>query len=380
MEEAIKESGSRRSRVVKLLNQSRLDGLVIYSNGAYRMTRPTYVHFFSGLRPLGSHNAVIINKSGKSALLLEPQWDSIRASRKSWISDIRGTSEFAQDLIALLVEFDITGTIGVTGSREMREGIYAGIAKIGDIVSAEDILEEISREITRENSGNIRKTARIADIGFNALLEKTRIGIREYELAAEVNFSMRSSGAEDVFFLLSSGRHNDAMHAPTDRRLRNGDIVIAEITPVCEGQFFQLCNTVFIGKPNPILLEKYKMLAHSLEESLKLIKSGAPAALISKAMNKIIGDAGYSEYCYPPYMRARGHGTGPGSIVGSSALGGTIDDHTKALLKRDQSIVVHPNQYLPETGYLACGETVLVTDTGIERLSETKPRLYIKEV
>ena len=32
--------------------------------------------------------------------------------------------------------------------------------------------------------------------------------------------------------------------------------------------------------------------------------------------------------------------------------------------------VIHPNQYLPETGYLLCGEPVLITANGSEVLSE----------
>jgi Xaa-Pro aminopeptidase len=42
-------------------------------------------------------------------------------------------------------------------------------------------------------------------------------------------------------------------------------------------------------------------------------------------------------------------------------------------------VAVHPNQYIPETGYLACGETVFVTDEGIERLTKTEMKLHIKE-
>jgi Xaa-Pro aminopeptidase len=94
------------------------------------------------------------------------------------------------------------------------------------------------------------------------------------------------------------------------------------------------------------------------------------------AMNKVIGEAGYSKYCAPPYMRARGHGMGVGSI----APGGVIDDETDAPFEKGQVVVVHPNQYLPETGYLACGETVLITDDGMERLVESVTRLYAKEV
>ena len=53
---------------------------------------------------------------------------------------------------------------------------------------------------------------------------------------------------------------------------------------------------------------------------------------------------------------------------------------TATPFQKGQVVVVHPNQYLPETGYLACGETVLITDTGYERLQESPTTLYVKEV
>ena len=119
-----------------------------------------------------------------------------------------------------------------------------------------------------------------------------------------------------------------------------------------------------------------QMLVKALDASIQQVKSGAPAAQMSIAMNKVISDADYAKYCYPPYMRARGHGIGVGSI----APGTVIDDDTDGTLERDQVIVIHPNQYFPETGYLACGETFLVTNTGFERLSDTEAKLYIKAV
>ena len=64
---------------------------------------------------------------------------------------------------------------------------------------------------------------------------------------------MRAAGADDIFILMSSGEHNVEMHEATDRRLREGDIVIGEITPVCDGQFVQLCRTVILGKASSIL-------------------------------------------------------------------------------------------------------------------------------
>jgi Xaa-Pro aminopeptidase len=175
---------------------------------------------------------------------------------------------------------------------------------------------------------------------------------------------------------VSSGNHNLAVHSPTDRRLVEGDIVIAEISPVVDGQVLQICRTIVLGKASPILVEKYKMLVRALKESLKVIKPGKPASSMAIAMNKVISDAGYAKYCFPPYMRARGHGMGLGSIT----PGGVIDNDTEAKFEKGQVVVVHPNQYIPETGYLLCGETVLITDQGTERLVKSETKLYVKEV
>ena len=45
------------------------------------------------------------------------------------------------------------------------------------------------------------------------------------------------------------------------------------------------------------------------------------------------------------------------------------------ILEPDMFFVIHPNQYLPETGYLLCGEPVLITAQKPEILSEQRATL-----
>ncbi len=366
------------AKAVELLNQKGLNGLIVYSNGAANILRPNYLHYFSGCKPLGSRNAAVISKSGDVLLLVTPATDAARSSSRSWIKDVRGTSvsAFVNDLKKAIKELRMTGSVGLAGSGEMTTEVYDGVRKVANLVPADEIIPQIAREKTDAEIENARKAGRAADAGYEAFVGYARPGITEYELLAEMELAMRSAGADDNFNLLSSGNHNLAMHSATDRRLMEGDIVIAEISPVVDGQVLQICRTIVLGKANPLLVEKYDMLVHALQESLKMIKPGRPASSMAIAMNKVIAEAGYAKYCAPPYMRARGHGMGVGSI----APGGVIDDETEAKFEKGQVVVVHPNQYLPETGYLACGETVLVTDKGFERLEESLTRLHVKEV
>jgi Xaa-Pro dipeptidase len=365
-------------KAVELLSQKGLDGLIVYSNGAANILRPNYLHYFSGCKPLGSRNCAMISKSGEAVLLVTPVSDAARSSSRSWIKDVRGTStsKFVSDLANAMRELHMTGSVGVTGSGEMTTEVYDGIKAMANVAMADDIIPEMAREKTDAEIENARKAGRASDAGYRAFVDYARPGITEYELLAELESAMRFAGADDNFNLLSSGNHNLAMHSATDRRLMEGDIVIAEISPVVDGQVLQICRTIVLGKASLLLVEKYEMLVNALQESLKVIRPGEPASSMAIAMNKVISDAGYAKYCAPPYMRARGHGMGVGSI----APGGVIDDETAAKFEKGQVVVVHPNQYLPETGYLACGETVLVTDNGIERLEESVTRLYAKEV
>ena len=87
-------------------------------------------------------------------------------------------------------------------------------------------------------------------------------------------------------------------------------------------------------------------------------------AEVCRAINTVLEAQGYGEFCYPPHIKRRGHGLGFGSIrPGDVAL----DNET--VLEPGMVFMVHPNQYLPETGYLLCGEPVVLTEHGAEPLT-----------
>jgi Xaa-Pro dipeptidase len=367
---------SKLKKVLEFIGRKGFNGLIVYSNGAANILRPNHLHWFSGCRPMGSRNAAVVSLSGDVTLLVTPEWDRLRVSSKTWIKDVRGTAAFVDELANSMRQLKLTGPVGIAGSDEMTTEVYDCIKHVADIIRADDITPTLAQPKTDAEIENARKAGRAADAGYRAFIENARPGITEYEFLAEMELAMRAAGADDNFNLMSSGKHNHAMHAPTDRRLAVGDIIIGEISPVVDGQVLQICRTVVLGNAAALLVERYAMLVHALAESLKSVRPGNPASAMAVAMNKVISDAGYARYCAPPYMRARGHGMGLGSV----APGGVIDDETAAPFEKGQIVVVHPNQYLPETGYLACGETVLITDNGYERLQESLTTLYVKEV
>ena len=92
--------------------------------------------------------------------------------------------------------------------------------------------------------------------------------------------------------------------------------------------------------------------------------AGVRRSEVAEIINGPIRDAGYGDYCRPPYMRVRGHGLGlTSNLPGDVAVTNDIE------LEEGMVFVMHPNQYLPETGYLMCGEPVVITPDGARALS-----------
>jgi Xaa-Pro dipeptidase len=209
-----------------------------------------------------------------------------------------------------------------------------------------------------------RRAAWIAEEGFSHVLAIARPGMKECDLAVALKLHMEALGADDNFLLLSALPHNKNVRPSSDRRLEPGDVVLAELTPSYRGQFAQICRTASIGAPSAALAEKYALVVAAMQAGIQAVRPGATVAEVCSAIDAVLTEAGYGELCRPPHMRRRGHGLGFGSTVPGDVA---IDNHTR--LEPDMVFVVHPNQYLPETGYLLCGEPVRVTTTGVEVLS-----------
>jgi Xaa-Pro aminopeptidase len=363
----------RLGRVQAAMADRGLDGLLLYASGQHTMLRMDQVHYLSDVRVIGPHAVLVVPRQGDPGLLLTPRWDRERARELTWLAEVEAVDPGELAARAASRCRDITGSLGLGG----REGMPAGLAEalrqaLGrPLADAGDLLPSLAAARTPLELERVRSAAAIADEGFRVLCETARAGMPEHELAAEVEAAMQGAGSEDNFGMIAAGSHNIAVRPPTDRRLESGDIIIGEITPCYRGYFAQLCRTLVLGPPTPLLREKFDLLLLAHERALAATLPGRPSAEIARAVNAVIGGAGYAEYCRQPYMRTRGHGLGFGAVVPYD-----LTEDARPELAEGMTFVVHPNQYLPETGYLMLGDTVAVRPGGPERLTRTPLRLF----
>jgi Xaa-Pro aminopeptidase len=152
------------------------------------------------------------------------------------------------------------------------------------------------------------------------------------------------------------------VRAAGGRVLDVGDIILSEITPCYQGQFAQICRTTVIGKPTQLMQEKYAILQAAMRAGQKAAVPGASVRDVTAAMDgfraglrRLLPAALYAG----ARARARHHPDLPGDL--------TAESDTR--LEQGMVFVMHPNQYIPETGYLMCGEPVVITPDGAKALS-----------
>jgi len=73
-----------------------------------------------------------------------------------------------------------------------------------------------------------------------------------------------------------AGPHNRAVAPSNGRRLRAGDIVLAEITPSYRGPLVQICRTVVLGAASATLAEKYRLVVRRHDGRHRGGPSGRP--------------------------------------------------------------------------------------------------------
>jgi Xaa-Pro aminopeptidase len=371
-EEQMAADTARLSQARDWLREQKLGGLIAFNDGQNSFLDGNAVYVLSGVRAIG-RSAVVLPHDGAAILIVEPAWDEARARRLARTQEVIATDDLAETLTQVLARTGLARAQVATVALSKQSMVLARrvAASLASPARAEDRLaSHLARIRLPDELAASRRATAIAEEGYKRLLEVARPGMREFELAADIYTFMKGLGAEDNFLLMSASQHNLAVRAAGRRVLEEGDIILGELTPCFQGQFAQICRTAVIGGTTPLQQDKFRLLQEAMRKGMDAAVPGATVAEACEAMNDVLRKAGYGDYCKPPYMRVRGHGLGitsdqPGDL--------TVDNQT--VFEEGMVFVMHPNQYIPETGYLMCGEPVVISHNGAISLSERDSEL-----
>ncbi len=353
----------RQQAATQLMEREGVEVMLVASN---ELARIDTIFHLTGYRPLGESLAVL-SVRGKPTLVVTPEWEVERAQARAPSWTVRGTADLPQAVAALFPTGLPAGKVATVGLGKLPRAIGRKLIDFAgaDAKKLDQKLEAALMPKTSDEIENARRATAIGERGFERLLEIAKPGMRECDLAVQLKLYMEELGADDNFFLLTASPHNRSVAPSSGRPLQKGDVILAEMTPTYRGQLSQICRTAIVGPPSPVLDEKYALVVRAMEAGIRTVRPGIPMSAVAKAIDEVLSAQGYAEFCRPPHIRRRGHGLGHGSNAP-----GDVAPENDVILEEDMVFVVHPNQYLPETGYLLCGEPVRVTATGVEQLSK----------
>ncbi len=365
----------RLADICRRMQDEKLALLVALHDGAHFIEKPNPVTVITGFKSIGAAAALLF-PDGACTLIVTPRWDAERAAALCPQARVAGTDDLVAALIGMFggdFPRETIDQIGIAGLSALPSGMASPIAAaLPRTRTADKIVFDAARAKTAEEIAFAREAARIAELGYARLKQIAAPGMTEDALAVELRDCMKTLGAEDNFLLLCAGPHNRAVQPSTGRKLERGDIILAEITPSYRGQLTQICRTVVLGAPPDELSRKYALVVEAMNQGIAAAKPGVAMGQVCGAINAVLEAQGYGEYCHPPHIRRRGHGLGFASVrPGDVSLGNAT------VLEPDMLFMIHPNQYLPETGYLLCGEPVLITATGAEVLTSERSSLGV---
>ena len=244
-------------------------------------------------------------------------------------------------------------------SERFRDDWFAG----AELVPTQGVVEALRQVKDAGEVARIEAACRIADAALAEVRHRLGEGPTEGEFALELEWQMRTLGAEGPSFetIVASGPNGaKPHHRAGDRRVVEGDLVVIDFGALVDGYHSDMTRTVAVGEPSPTQARMYEVVTEAQAAGVAAVRAGVEARDVDETCRAIIRDAGWGD--------AFAHGTGHG--VG-------LDIHeaprvsmaTDATLADGHVVTVEPGVYLAEHGGVRIEDTVVVTPVGSRTLT-----------
>jgi Xaa-Pro dipeptidase len=359
-------SQDRQKRLLDAMAEAGIEELVLYGNA----WQGDYLRYAADFGILEGHGIAVVSSDGSTELYLDSATEVERAE-----AEVSGAKiHFAAD-IGRAVGARLDRVANHRLAAAPRRFLPSWLADKSRSFALEDGTALVDRLLMHKLPGEIdvlRRAAALADDAYGAFRQAAKPGRRQYELVADIEAYLRSRGCPDNFMIIGSGGKDVlGMTPPSERRIARGDLVTTELTPALEGYFVQICRTLVVGKANDAQRRAFDLFREALEAGIAAVRPGATAGDVARAENDVFRKHRLGEYTSSQWTRVRGHGLG----LFCDSKPHLLEDIDTPLMP-GMALIVHPNTYHPEVGYLVLGDAIVVTETGAEVLTRTPRELF----
>jgi Xaa-Pro aminopeptidase len=153
------------------------------------------------------------------------------------------------------------------------------------------------------------KAARTGCGLFEHMLGFIRPGLRETEVAAELEYQARLRGAEGMSFetIVASGVRSALPHGrATDARLPRRGFLTLDFGIILGGYCSDMTRTVYLGKPRIKERVAYQAVLEAQEAAVAAVAAGVSCGAVDEAARSVLRRAGFAE----SFSHSTGHGVG----------------------------------------------------------------------
>jgi Xaa-Pro dipeptidase len=356
----------RRRRLLAAMQAAGIDEIVAYGNA----WQGDYLRYVADFGILEGHGIAVIAADGATELFLDSATDAERAEVEAPDVTVRLAGDIARAVGARLDR--VANHRLAAAPRRFLPRWLADAERSFTIEDGTALLDALLMHKLPAEIDAIRRAAAIADDAYGEFIKAVAPGRRQYEIVADLEAYLRRRGCPDNFMIIGSGGKDVfGMTPPSERRIAPGDLVTTELTPAVEGYYVQICRTLVAGPATPAQARAFAIYREALEAGVAAVRPGATAADVARAENDVFRGYGLGDYVTSKFTRVRGHGIG----LFCDSKPHILEDVDTELVP-GMALIVHPNTYHPEVGYLVLGDAVVVTDTGVEVLCRTPRRLF----
>lgn len=242
---------------------------------------------------------------------------------------------------------------------------------ISDDLKFAKAIREIRLVKTQDEIDKIICAQRIAEAGFEYMLDFIKAGKTEREVQLALDFYMLSHGAEALSFdtIALSGKNTSLPHGvPSDKVIENGDFVLMDFGAVVDGYHSDMTRTVCVGKPTEEMERVYNIVLRAQEAALSQLKAGMSGYDFDKIARDIISAEGYGDN----FGHSLGHG------VGVEIHENPVASPTrKNIIPENSVITVEPGIYIEDKFGVRIEDFAVVKADGCEDLTLADKKLII---
>jgi len=217
----------------------------------------------------------------------------------------------------------------------------------------------------------IRRSVETNSRAFELAVRRVRPGMRERDLAAEIDHQMRRLGAEKPSFetIVAAGRRSALPHAhPTGAVLELGQLALIDMGAFQDGYASDMTRMLFLGVPGARVKRLYRAVLEAQLAAIDAVRPGVTAAHVDRQARNVLKTYKLDR----AFVHSTGHGLGL-EIHEPPRIG----KKDKTPLAAGMAITIEPGVYLEGWGGIRIEDTVVVTPTGCEVLTPTSKELRV---